>query len=436
SDSELDSEGEEIMKDIAQCKFEGPARPRHKSQTEKLWNRYCLKIIKRTKMSPEKLLLACQPETFKGYLRWRKRHYRVEKQSSMTSYWKRISQCYRDVAGHRMDANILDDICNWIPTLELDTSECEKHAMYVKDLYAILHALWIDDRKPLHGLVQIFISLLLILSAVTASRLAAIVALTFKDIEIMMAPSLKYPSQGTILVNVNLDKIKNISRGGKPKKFSFRLEELPASCLVSFFLAVGFCHNAFENEFTNVQQMFDLTIPMERAQLRFRWKEELLHRPFFTDVKHTVGGAHIQKETPFPCAKYRDIFKRMEREAGFESPVNLYQIRRASGSNLNDALDAAVRNQTMDHSSVVYEKYYTPTHIARDFQSIYLGTPKQEELIRSVASMSISRDRRAPTELNNKQLEEVRNHPDWVALRVERTRARSGGCARRGAAVV
>jgi hypothetical protein len=100
-------------------------------------------------------------------------------------------------------------------------------------------------------------------------------------------------------------------------------------------LAIGFCHNAFENDFTNVQQMFDLTIPAERASLRFRWKKELLHRPFFTDVKHTVGGAHIQKEKPFPYAKYQHIFQRMGREAGFESSVNLYQIRRASGRNLN-----------------------------------------------------------------------------------------------------
>ena len=88
--------------------------------------------------------------------------------------------------------------------------------MYVKDLYAILHALWIDDRRPLHGLARIFISLLLILSAVTGSRPAAIVALTFKDIEIIMAPSIEYSGQGTILVNVNLDKTKNSGRGGKP----------------------------------------------------------------------------------------------------------------------------------------------------------------------------------------------------------------------------
>jgi hypothetical protein len=38
--------------------------------------------------------------------------------------------------------------------------------------------------------------------------------------------------------------------------------------------------------------------------------------------------------------------------------------------------------------------------------------------------MSISRDRRAPTELDDKQLNEVRNHPRMVALRAERTRCK------------
>lgn len=39
SDTELDSEGEEIMRDIAECKLEGPAKPKHKPQTVKLWKR-------------------------------------------------------------------------------------------------------------------------------------------------------------------------------------------------------------------------------------------------------------------------------------------------------------------------------------------------------------------------------------------------------------
>jgi hypothetical protein len=71
-----------------------------------------LKIEEKTKKSPEEQLRACEPWIFKGYLRWRKRKSRVKKQSAMTSYWKRISQYYRDLTGHAMDVNILNDISN------------------------------------------------------------------------------------------------------------------------------------------------------------------------------------------------------------------------------------------------------------------------------------------------------------------------------------
>jgi hypothetical protein len=36
-DTDLDSEAEEILKDIAKAKEEGPAQPRHKPQTVRLW---------------------------------------------------------------------------------------------------------------------------------------------------------------------------------------------------------------------------------------------------------------------------------------------------------------------------------------------------------------------------------------------------------------
>ena len=39
SDTELDSEGEEIMKDITELDAEGPAKPRHSNRTVALWKR-------------------------------------------------------------------------------------------------------------------------------------------------------------------------------------------------------------------------------------------------------------------------------------------------------------------------------------------------------------------------------------------------------------
>ncbi|RII11859.1 hypothetical protein CUC08_Gglean005326 [Alternaria sp. MG1] len=233
SDADLDSEAEEILKDIAQLRAEGPAKPNHTPHTIKLWKRegdfwerYCYKIMNKTKRSPEEQLRACDPEAFKAYLRWRKKYSRVKKESSMRSYWKRLSMCYMDLTRHTMDADVLTDVSNWIPSLMLDKSEKEKHAMYVQDLYAILHALWVDDTKPLHGFIRVQISLLLLLSAATATRPGAIVesasakgsnkALSFKNIELLKVRSVVDPSRSTIVANVNLENVKNKEKDGKP----------------------------------------------------------------------------------------------------------------------------------------------------------------------------------------------------------------------------
>lgn len=61
------------------------------------------------------------------------------------------------------------------------------------------------------------------------------------------------------------------------------------------------------------------------------------------------------------------------------------------------ALSPSERNQTMGHLGSTYEKYYTLTHIARDFQSIYFGSPSEDLLVQAVARLGLSRDQRALT---------------------------------------
>jgi hypothetical protein len=110
--------------------------------------------------------------------------------------------------------------------MELDKAPKEKHAMYVQTLYAIIHALWVDDTKPLPGFVRIQISLLLLVSAATGTRPGALVesdsnrgskqALWFKDVELMKVRCVDDRSKSTITANVNLENVKNKERGGTP----------------------------------------------------------------------------------------------------------------------------------------------------------------------------------------------------------------------------
>jgi hypothetical protein len=104
----------------------------------------------------------------------------------------------------------------WIYTLDLDNSEKEKLAMFVQDLYPVLHALMVDDEKALHGFVRVVILLLLVLSAATATRPGAIVALKFKDVELMKIRSVENPDRATIIANVNLEEVKNKDSSGRP----------------------------------------------------------------------------------------------------------------------------------------------------------------------------------------------------------------------------
>jgi hypothetical protein len=76
-------------------------------------------------------------------------------------------------------------------------------------------------------------------------------------------------------------------------------------------------------------------IPAERNVLRIKWKEEVLNKPFFCNVTNVIGGGSIQRDKAFLYAKYRDIFVRLGRIAGFEAPLELYSLRRASGNNIN-----------------------------------------------------------------------------------------------------
>ncbi|KAF1935000.1 hypothetical protein EJ02DRAFT_487434, partial [Clathrospora elynae] len=135
--------------------------------------------------------------------------------------------------------------------------------------------------------------------------------------------------------------------------------------------------------------------------LRIKWKKELLNQLFLCNVRNTSGGACILKEKAFPYAKYCNIFVRLGRVAGFEKSLELYQLCWASGRNINSALDPVERNQTMGHLGSTYKKYYTPTYIARNFQSIYFRSPSETLLIKS---------------LDDEQWKKLRNDPALAIL--------------------
>ena len=46
--------------------------------------------------------------------------------------------------------------------------------------------------------------------------------------------------------------------------------------------------------------------------------------PFFCDIKKIVDSIRVLKDKAFPYTKYRDIFMRLGRVAGFKMELELY----------------------------------------------------------------------------------------------------------------
>src|ERR1700744_3834965 len=81
-------------------------------------------------------------------------------------------------------------------------------------------------------------------------------------------------------------------------------------------------------------------------------------------------------------------------------------------------------DQVIGHHGDTYRRFYVPDFIERDFSSIYFSTPPQNELVRAIARMGLTWDKRAPVRLTRQQKQEVRNYPKLVRLRQRRERYR------------
>ena len=74
----------------------------------------------------------------------------------------------------------------------------------------------------------------------------------------------------------------------------------------------------------------------------------------------------------------------------------------------------------MGNRGDVYKRYYMPAFIDRDYQAIYLGSTRRDDLIRAVSRLA--HHERAPKHLIDVQKFEISRHPDLLDLIRKRAR--------------
>jgi hypothetical protein len=99
-------------------------------------------------------------------------------------------------------------------------------------------------------------------------------------------------------------------------------------------MALAFADDAFENNFTRPEEIYNLVVLPESDRIRLRWKGSWAETPIFRDVEHTANGIRVSLTKPLQYAKHRSHWVRLGRTCGFEKKLEFYDLRRASGKEL------------------------------------------------------------------------------------------------------
>ncbi|KAG0645145.1 hypothetical protein D0Z07_9226 [Hyphodiscus hymeniophilus] len=355
---------------------------------------------------------------FKTYLLWRKDNSRIKKKSSIVTHWLVLSMVYQRTALRYMDEGIMLDIRNWIPTLGLDDSEKDKAGLFMEDLCVLQNGHWVRDREVFaHERLRVQQSALLIFAACTSTRPKALVGkrpLLYEDIEFQVFPPPVKGQPPIVILILNLKHIKRSGGKRKPKKFAFYEGENLICCPILFTVSLALADDAFENKFTSLAQIYNLIVPSNTDRIRLKWDAKWAQRPVFRDVESTADAIRISQTKALQYAKHRYHFVRLGRSCGYRKRLEFYDLRRASGKRLNEALTPEERKQIMGNRGDVYERHYMPAFIDADCQAIYLGSTRRDDLIRAVGRLE--RHEQAPVELTDAQKEEIWKHPDIVKL--------------------
>lgn len=82
-----------------------------------------------------------------------------------------------------------------------------------------------------------------------------------------------------------------------------------------------------------LKQIFQLEIPPHKDCLRLKFKSGKEQQPIFRDTRTRTSGISDTKALSYH--KCREHFVWLGLVAGFQQPLELYQLRRASGRKLN-----------------------------------------------------------------------------------------------------
>ncbi|KAL6240326.1 hypothetical protein RBB50_012764 [Rhinocladiella similis] len=304
---------------------------------QRLFEEYCGKVH----LDPKVTLGECATARMENFLHWLLQTFTIKKTSTVTTYWRQLSQLYITWTQRRMDPGVMRQIFVFIegPLTEeydLDNSEVEKPLLEAEDFVELVRYHWVSDINVFPNERQrLQLAAILLLLAFTGSRPQALLDLTYRDLDLYIE---KNPETGAdmLRLGVQLTKTKSGQKRKRPKTYTFNLDDNPIFCPITHIASLAFDDSAFgPPDLKSPDILFRLRARREKGCQPIPWRKEMLDVPIFRRAVATKEGVKTSPDKALTYNVYQAWVKRLGEALGYLQTLTTYCLRRALGNAIN-----------------------------------------------------------------------------------------------------
>ncbi|KIW36296.1 hypothetical protein, variant 3 [Exophiala oligosperma] len=421
---------EEALSETRPTTLYAPNTIYHVERIQRLFEEYCDKVH----LDPKETLGERGTARMENFLHWLLQTFTIKKTSTVTTYWRQLSQLYIMWTQRRMDPAVMRQIFVFIegPLTEeygLDNEEVEKPLMEADDFVELIRYHWASDinRFP-NERQRLQLAAILLLAAFTGSRPQALLDLTYGDLDLYIEKNAETHAD-MLRLGVKLTKTKSRQKRKRPKTYTFNLDRNPIFCPITHIVSLAFDDSAFgPPDLNSPDILFRLRARREKGCQPIPWRNNMLNVPFFRRAVATKEGVKTSPDKALTYNVYQAWVKRLGEALGYLQTLTTYCLRRALGNAINDdpKSNAAVRNLALDHvgSSTIFERNYLSRMIRYSTQDAFWNRDSDPQAAKSASRIGRLRDPNRPRKLTDEQSHRVRRLPSVHRLLESRDRVR------------
>jgi hypothetical protein len=228
-----------------------------------------------------------------------------------------------------------------------------------------------------------------------------------------------------------------LTLGCYSKRYIIEHEYNPLFDLLGQLLAMAIHDNVFVADVSDIEKIYRAKIPDHKRGMQLKIRRDKLDLPIFREPERSANEYRTSEDKPLKGSTYGRNIKRLGVIGGLEENLTQTFLRRGTINAINskafaassqvalyscssltcstDKAPSSVRDQISDHESNAV-KYYLNEVVDFDTAAAFHKRISNEEVQKEARLATLMADMTAPRDLNDKDKDRIRNHPDIKRL--------------------